>query len=164
MTARVSQLRVRDLPVELVEAADAEMRRCAEQILQFFREIGIEFNKNNPICFPPRCLLYLSAAVCIEGWESQGFTFHHQYNLPQPRELIADAYSSCFDRSLDPTALCDRVFDIWIDCIAWHGHRDFGADVAIGELCDDGELGALAEFLWANRHNTSEKQDLQLRG
>jgi hypothetical protein len=75
--------------------------------------------------------------------------------LPDARQALQDAFQHFTDPDIDPTELCCSVLRLSCENFAWHAARDFNADVALGELFDEGVEDALAELLWASRHTTT---------
>ena len=137
---------------ELIHAVEAEAARDADRVGGFLAARGLRASPEKPIHLPARFLLYLAAALRLFDWETQGFTHHFEVGLPSATDAFADALASLLDPGVDPTSLCDAVLDLCLERFAWNGRPLLGADVLLDNLRDPTALDALAEFLWASRH------------
>jgi hypothetical protein len=152
MAAPESEPTATHLPPELTTAVMADAARDADRVGQFLADLGLRGDAKKPLALPERFLLYLGAALRLQSWETQGFTFHREAGLPEARHDLDQAFQSVDNPNAEPRELCLSVLRLAIERMAWHGRRDLGADVALDDLIDDAALDALAEFFWASRH------------
>lgn len=103
------------------------------------------------MALPRHFLLHLRAALRLWLWEGQGFLFHRAIGLPAARDVIGAAFRSLEDPGADPTPLTCTVLRLAVECFAWNGLRELGADMALDDTVDEAALDALAEYLWACR-------------
>jgi hypothetical protein len=147
---------LRSLPADLIAAVEADAARDADHVGTFLAELGLRASPDKPITLPVRFLLNLAAALRLCDWEAQGYSYHLQGGLPRATVAINDALSSLVDPGVEPTGLADAVLGLCIERFAWNGRPLLGADIALDELSNPALLDALAEFLWASRHDVAE--------
>ena len=151
----------RAFPADMINAITAAAQRDADAVGFFLRQLGLAGSPQQPLKLPAGFLLYLAAALRLFFWETQGFAFHRAAGLPPARQALADAFAALADVNANPTELCVAVRRLSVERLAWNGLRHWNADIALDDLRDDQALDVLAEFLWANRHLATTKEDCQ---
>ena len=51
----------------------------------------------------------------------------------------------------------DRVvFMVWVQSVAWDGPSELQTDLVVGEINEDALVDAVAELIWAHRHDRTD--------
>lgn len=102
----------------------------------------------------PAFLFEFGSLALLDRWNTQR-QLDHVDGLP----AVVDAAQELIDRAESLGLVEDgalslflRLFEVYLDQFAW-GARDLvGCDIVLGDLNEGAVVDALAEFLWANRH------------
>ena len=151
-----------DGPIAFDDAlAEAVVRNSvlkAELVAGYLSALGAVCGKTS---WPAGFLRELGAVVQLKLWEIEGVAEFLDEGLPTFAEAVADLTERIerdphlFD---DPSGstLSRKVFLVWLKCFAWEAQPIFQTDVVVGEVDEDTLLDAVAQLLWAHRHNKSD--------
>jgi hypothetical protein len=146
-------------PLDLILAITQNAARDADLVAIFLDALGLrttgEGHARVPVRLPAFFLLGLASAVRLLAWEKNGLQVHRAAGLPSADEV--------FRWFRDPRPLAEkeqaaaqlgcRELAVFIERLAWNGGPLLGADVELREADEDTLVGALANFLWAHRHD-----------
>lgn len=153
------------LPEEYVASLKVEGERGAARVAEFLRRFGISGTSTSPVALPAELLLGLNVALRFRAWELSSITAHLEAGLPSSNQVVERVMSL-----LQGDELREYVEDLDLRAIfilreqfVWQASGEQSADIAIvTDGNEDAFLDALADFLWANRHNlTTSKEATQ---
>jgi len=96
--------------------------------------------------------------VRLRAWEAVGLDVHREAGLPTAHEALERIIGILTTTPSDPAVfaraslLGRAVFDFRMSRFAWAGPADLRADVALDTPDEHALIEALADFLWASRH------------
>ena len=149
-----------DYPPELVRFAIDEAERDADEVAELLAAAGPAPPPGQTRGFPPGILLDLGAVVRLRRWEAAGLAVHREAGLPTARAALNFVIHTLV-AAADPEALAAagalgrEVPGLAMGRLAWTARAELGADVALDADDEDALVEALAQFLWARRHDAS---------
>ena len=124
--------------------------------------------ERSPISLPREFSIELGAILRIAQWESDGLLDPTESELPG----AADAYENLLQRCIQKpesfstervgSSLLLQVLKFSVGQLSWNASRELGADVVVGQVDDiETYLEAFAEFLWARRHSSDHRSQIE---
>lgn len=159
MVADVSPEILREYPAELIRFATDEAGRDAAEVAVFLAAAGLAPPPGGTRDLPPGVLLDLGAVVRLRRWEAAGYAPHVEAGLPTASEALNHVINALIGAAKNRAALGTAgalgrtVFDLAVARFAWTARPDLGADVVLHAVDEDALVEALAQFLWAHRHD-----------
>jgi hypothetical protein len=159
MVAGVSPEVLRQYPAELVRFAADEAGRDAADVAAFLAGAGLAPPPGGTRGWPPGVLLDLGAFVRLRRWEAAGCAVHLEAGLPTARAALHRVVNILLEAATDRAALASAgelglaVFGLTISRFAWTAPARLGADVVLDGGDEDALVEALAQFVWAHRHD-----------
>ncbi|MCI0334112.1 MAG: hypothetical protein L0228_12915 [Planctomycetes bacterium] len=150
------------LPEEYVQSLKSQAERGAARVAEFLRRFGVSGTKESPIALPAEMLLGLDLALRFQVWELNAITAHLDAGLPSSDQVLKRVMSLLEGNELREYVqnLDSRAIQILREQFVWQASGDHSADFAIvTDGNEDAFLDALADFLWANRHNLTTSKD-----
>jgi hypothetical protein len=140
---------------------------AADLTTVFLKHVGLVPPPGKCGFYPRAFLLDVGAAMQLLAWEIKGFGFHREAGFPPGDQVVLAMmhYASCKDASAyrDGSPLgsfAAAVLQLAIDRLAWAAQSTFDCDVALNCSSDDELAQALAEFLWRNRCQNSDSDEM----
>jgi hypothetical protein len=158
MVAGITPEVLRRYPEDLVRFAVDEAGRDADDVAALLAAAGLA-PPGGTGEVPAGVLLDLGAVVRLRRWEAAGHAVHIEAGLPTARAalqlVIATLLSAAVDRAGLAAAgeLGRAVFGLAVSRFAWTARARLGADVVLAGGAEDALVEALAQFLWAHRHD-----------
>src|SRR5581483_1101766 len=153
---------------QYLQAAYAEGQHVGallcEWLDEFFAQIRRKNREFQPSSFPIGFLMETAALSQIRDWERQGLRSLLPADLPE----YGEAYPWVLQRArenphqfLDPAnaLLWHYVAGVSRQHFAAAGRTMFGADIVCGAVDEDALVNALAQLLWAHRHDAINPAD-----
>jgi hypothetical protein len=164
MAASSCPIPLDQFPPELIQAVARDAAADAERVVLFLDALGLRSAGEGaaPIGLPAYFLVGLWTALRLQTWEERGVRAHREAGLPSAREALREVARSI--RAPEPLVvkeraaneLACRVLAVFVERLAWDGPLLLDADLELGEANEDALVGALADFLWAHRHDAAE--------
>ena len=161
MVADISPEILREYPAELIRFAVDEAGRDADDVAAFLAAAGLAPPAGETRGFPPGILLDLGAVVRLRRWEAAGHAVHVEAGLPSARAALHHVIKTLVEAPANRAALMTTgalgraVFELTVTRFAWAAPRELGADIVLSADDEDSLVEALAQFLWARRHDGS---------
>lgn len=158
MVADVSPELLREYPAELVRFAADEAGRDADDVADLLAAAGLAPPPGETRGFPPGVLLDLGAVVRLRRWAA-GYAVHVGAGLPTARAALYHVIRTLADAAADRAALAAggalgrAAFDLTVTRFAWAARTELGSDVVLDASGEDALVEALAQLLWACRHD-----------
>jgi hypothetical protein len=162
MPAIPSPISLDQLPPGLIDAVAQEAASDAERVAAFLEALGLrpsgEGAARVPLRLPAYFLLGLGAALRLLSWEQSGLHVHRDAGLPSAHEALREVFwavtapAPLAEKALAADRLRGRVLGVFLARLAWSGRALLGAHLELGEADEGALVDALAQFLWANRH------------
>lgn len=149
----------REYPAELIQFAADEAGRDADDVAAFLAAAGLAPPPGETRGFPPGILIDLGAVVRLRRWEAAGYAVHVEAGLPTARgalsRVIYTLVKAAANRALLAAAgaLGRAVFELTVTRFAWAAPRELGTDIMLNIDDEDSLVEAMAQFLWARRHD-----------
>ena len=159
MVADISPEILREYPAELIRFAIDEAGRDADDVAAFLAAAGLAPPPGETRGFPPGILLDLGAVVRLRRWEAAGHAVHVEAGLPSARAALHHVIKTLVDAAANRAALAvagalgRAVVDLTVSRFAWTARPELGSDVVLHVTDEDALVEALAQFLWAHRHD-----------
>jgi hypothetical protein len=139
-------------PLAMVEAVAAEAVRSADRVITFLDAAGLSASPDHPLHLPPEFLLTVGAGLQFLLWEINGYTVHLDAGLLAAKDVIHNAFRAVKDRATFDSRLPVRVLGLYVDHFCWRARAELGAEILLDNLDPDVMAEAVAQFLWAARH------------
>lgn len=159
MVAGVSADILREYPVEMIQFAVDEAGRDADDVAAFLAAAGLAPPPGETRGFPPGVLLDLGAVMRLRRWEAAGYAVHVAAGLPTARGALSHVIDTLVKAAVNRASLATAgalgraVFELTVTRFAWAAPRELGTDIMLNIDDEDSLVEALAQFLWAGRHN-----------
>jgi hypothetical protein len=150
-------------PHDLLQAVAEDAADDADRVGQFLDALGLRPNGQGaaraPLRLPTFFLVGLAAALRLGEWEQRGLRAHLDAGLPSAAEATGEVFRAVeapeplAAKEQAATRLACRVLAVFVERMAWDGRPLLGADLELGEADEDALVDALADFLWAHRHD-----------
>jgi hypothetical protein len=150
-------------PADLLQAVAQDAASDAERVAQFLDALGLRPTGEGaaavPVRLPAFFLVGLGAALRLLAWEERGLHAPRDAGLPPAHEALREAFRAATasappqEKERAATLLACRVLAVFVERLAWSGRPLLGADVELGEADEDAVVDALADLLWAHRHD-----------
>jgi hypothetical protein len=150
-------------PAELIESVTRDAESDAERVFEFLDLIGLrpvgEGADRIPVKLPAYFLLRLAATLRLWSWEQKGLLVHQEAGLPSATDALRELGrsialpGSLHEEKQTADQLSQGVLRVAIDRLAWSGRAYLDTDLAIGEPDEDTLVQAMADLLWAHRHD-----------
>ena len=148
-----------EYPAELIRFAADEAGRDAADVTAFLAVAGLAPQAGETRGFPPGILLDLGAVARLRRWEAAGYAVHVEAGLPTARAALNHVVEMLIEAAANRTALATAgalgraVFDLMVCRFAWTARQELGSDIVLDGSNEDALVEALAQFLWARRHD-----------
>jgi hypothetical protein len=153
MVATQSVPGIAEFPREMIAAAEADADRDADRVIEFLNAIGLGATPENPQPLPANFVLRLATGLRLLAWEALGYSLHRDAGLPAAQDVIRDAFCSLLKPAASARDLDVAVMRLSLERFAWSGRSLLDAEIMLDLFNDEAALDALAEYLWATRHN-----------
>ena len=151
-------------PPDLIQAVAHDAKADAGRVAQFLSGLGLQRGGDGvarvPLRLPAYFLVGLAAALRLFSWEQGGLRIHRDAGLPSAAEALQLVARSITTH--EPVArkeqasrqlLC-QILTVFVERLAWNGRALLEADLELGEADEETLVDALADLLWAHRHDT----------
>lgn len=159
MVVNVSPEVLREYPAELIQFAADEAGRDADDVAAFLAAAGLAPPPGETRRFPPGVLIDLGAVVRLRRWEAAGYAVHIEAGLPTAHGALSHVINTLVKAAANRASLASAgalgraVFELTVTRFAWAAPRELGADIVLNVEDEDALVEALAQFLWARRHD-----------
>jgi hypothetical protein len=153
-------------PPDLLDAVTRDAESDAERVFEFLDVIGVrpsgEGADGIPVKLPAYFLLRLAAALRLCTWEQKGLLIHQEAGLPSANDALRELGRSIAapgplqQEKQAADQLSQGVLRVAMNSLAWGGRVYFDADLAVGDADEDRLVEAMADLLWAHRHDDYE--------
>ena len=153
-------------PPDLIQAVAQDAAAAADHVAVFLDALCLRGTNEGgtpvPLRLPYFFLLGLGAALRLLVWEQHGVQAHRDAGLPSADEAVRAVFRAVTapepleEKERAATQLSYRVLAVFVERLAWNGRPLLGADLELGEADEDALVGALADFLWAHRHDQAQ--------
>lgn len=135
----------------------------AALVAEVLRAMGFTSPKDSKdgVVFPRNFLLEFAAVLQLKAWELCGVRHHIDAGLPSSEtavsQLLSRAESGQPSFKGEKTELHFQVLHFWLEGMAWQGMEYLSTDIALGAVEEEEFLDGLAEYIWSQRHQLSDR-------
>jgi len=150
-----------EIPDFAVAAATRHAEHTAELTGEFLRSIGIcrglHGGEVRSCGLSADVLLDLGALLQLQTWLRDGLCEFLPAGTPSfedaQRAFVRQIHDVVAGKCRFVSQLYLVVLGVWMRSVAWDGQLELKADFVVGEVDEDALLDAVAELIWAHRHD-----------